>query len=409
MPLPLSDIRVVDFCTVLAGPFAAMLLADQGAEVIKIESPEGDSSRRMGPVPDSSDMSFGYLAFNRNKRSITLDITTPGGKQVADGLCGWADVFITNMRVETRERRGFTYEDMAAINPRIIYVSLTGYGDDGPEAHLPGADITLQARIGDIAGRHLPDDPPPPHTQLFHFDMATSMLTAYAVALALRERESTGRGQQIETNLLQSGLSLHAIQMARVAGVEDWYGALATGLPQSYRCGDGRYILSQYINVGPRWDSLCRALDLDELTNDPRFESVESRTQRTDEIAEILTRAFLTKPAAEWERILKAAGHLASMVREIDEVFEDPQVIANDMIARFEQPGVGEVKAVGLPFRMSSTADLPWLRRPVPNNGEHTDEVLRELGLGPEEIETLKAAGAFGSGAAAPPRPSNLR
>lgn len=396
MPLPLSDIRVVDFATVLAGPFAAMLMADQGAEVIKLESPEGDSARRLVPVPGTSDLSIGFLAFNRNKRSVTLDITQPAGREAAYRLIKWADVLIINMRVDARRRRGFTYEELAAINPRLIYVSLTGYGDDGPDANLPGADITIQARIGDLAGRREPDRPPPAHTHLYHFDMATSMLTCYAITLALRERERTGAGQKIETSLLQTGVSLQAVQMTRVAGWDGWYAARPAGLPQIYRCGDGRYILDQYITIGPRWDSLCQALQIDELTTDPRFSSAESREQHIEAVEEILVRNFLTKPAADWEAIFKAAGHTNSMVKDIDEVFNDSQVVANEMVTRFEQPGVGEVTGVSLPFRMSSTAGVPWLRRPVPTKGEHTDEVLRELGYSANELGALKKTGALG-------------
>lgn len=392
MSLPLSDIKVVDFATVYAGPCTAMMLADQGAEVIKIESP---GARAAGPLP-STTQGLPFIAFNRNKRSIALDITKEAGKQAAYRLCEWADVLIINMRTSTRQRRGFTYEELSAINPRLIYVSLTGYGDLGPEAHLPGADITLQARIGDIAERQLAGQPPPPHTQLFHFDMATSMVTSYAITLALRERHKTGLGQRIETSLLQTGLSLHACQMTTIAGRDERYGGPITGLPQSYLCGDGRYILSQHINLDRRWDAMCEGLGAVELTSDPRFASLAGRQEHTGEIAAILARLFLTKPAAEWERILKGHEHMMSMVRPIEEVADDPQVIANGMLTRFDQPGVGEVIGVAPPFRMSATADTPWLRRPVPTIGQHTDEVLRDLGYGPEEITELRTERAAG-------------
>ena len=401
MSLPLSDIRVVDFSTVFSAPFAAMLLADQGAEVIKIESPDGgDTARQSAAVPGTADMSLGFLAFNRNKRSVALDITTPEGKEAAYRLCQWADILIINMRVDTRRRRGFTYEQMAEINPRLIYVSLTGYGDDGPDANLPGIDIIMQARTGDIASRQEPGRPPPPHSRLYYFDMGTSMLAAYAITLALRDRERTGVGRKIEVSLLQTGVSLHAVQMTKVEGFDDRFATgAAPGLRQMYQCADGRYILNMFINIGPRWDSLCRALQLDELTNDPRFDTAEHRAQNTDAIVEILSRHLLTKTSPEWEAIFKAAGHTTSIVKEVDELFDDPQVLANEMITQFEQPGLGEVKAVGLPFRMSPAGDADWLRRPVPHLGEHTNEVLGELGYSPAEIETLRAAGALGKDA----------
>ena len=391
MSLPLADVKVVDFATVYAGPNSAMMLADQGAEVIKIEAPD---ARPADPAPGGHP-NLPFLAFNRNKRSVALDITTEAGRDIAYRLCEWADVLVINMRMGTRARRGFTYEALSVRNPRLIYVSLTGYGDNGPEANLPGADITLQARIGDIAERQLADQPPPPHTQLYHFDMATSIVIAYAVMLALREREKTGLGQKIEASLLQTGLALHACQMTRVVGLDDRFGGPLTGVPQSYCCGDGRWILSQHINIERRWDALCEGLGAPELTSDPRFSTLDSRREHIHEITAVLTRLFLTKPAAEWETILKGHEHMMSMVRDIDEVADDPQVVANEMLTRFDQPGVGEVLGLAPPFRMSTTADEVWLRRPVPMIGQHTDEVLRDLGYAADDIDALRASHAI--------------
>ena len=386
MPLPLEGLKVVDFATVYAGPNSAMMLADQGADVIKIESPD---SRTEDMAPGGRP-NLPFLAFNRNKRSIALDITKPAGRDAAYRLLQWADVVIINMRTSTRERRGFTYEAVSKLNPRLIYLSLTGYGDRGPEAHLPGADITLQARIGDIDERMLPGQPPPPHTQLFHFDMGTSTINCFSVMLALKEREQTGRGQQIETSLLATGLAMHACQMTRVPDVPRFGGPIV-GLPQSYMCGDGRWILSQHINIQRRWSELCEALALPELTDDPRFQTLPGREAHVDEIAVILQKNFLTKPAAEWEQILKGHEHMMSMVRSIDEVFEDPQVLANDMLLRYDQPGVGEVIGLTPPFRLESTEGTQWIRRPVPRIGEHTDEVLRECAYSDAEIAALRS------------------
>ncbi len=391
MPLPLEGLRVVDFATVFSAPFAAMLLADQGAEVVKIEAPDGDTARTSSPVPGTTDLSYGFMAFNRNKRSVTLDITTPAGKEAAYRLFEWADVLIINMRVDTRRRRGFTYEDIAKINPRLIYLSLTGYGDEGPDADLPGVDIVIQARSGDIEGRQVEGSPPPDHTRIYHFDMGTSMIAAYAVSLALIERERTGHGSKIETSLLQTAVSLHAVQMIKIEGLDERAPTRAAGLRQIYQCGDGRYILNMYINTGPRWTSLCQALECDELITDPRFATMESRNQHSDAIVEALTRHFLTKSSTEWETIFKAAGHTNSIVKTIDEMFDDPQIIENDMITQFDQPGVGEVTMYGLPFRMSGSQGEQWLRRPVPRLGEHTDEVLHELGYSADEIRAMQA------------------
>ena len=393
MTLPLSDIRVLDFCTVYAGPFAAMLMADQGADVIKVEAPTGDTSR--GQAIKESDLSIPFLAFNRNKRSVSLDITAPEGRGAAYRLCESADVMIINTRVDGRKRRGFAYEDIAAINPRIIYVSLTGYGDDGPEANLPGIDIVIQGRAGDIDSRTVPGQEPPSHTPLFHFDMGTSLATCYAVMLALRDRERTGVGQKIETSLLQTALSLHALQMLRVEGVEERGPVRMTGFKAAYPAKDGRRVLNMSLNIAQRWENLRDFLG-DEVDEDPRFATPEGRIEHSDEIEQLVARRYQEKTAAEWEAEFKTKGHSVSIIKRIDEVFDDSQVIANEMLTEFEQPGLGTVEAVSRPFRLSGTATEPWFRRPAPHLSEHADEVLREVGFRDAEIASMRAARVVG-------------
>ena len=388
MSLPLSGIRVVEMCQILAGPFTAMLLADQGADVIKVEPPEGDSARRLVPnYPESKGLSLGYLTFNRNKRSIVVNMSKPKGRDLVYDLLREADVLLMAMRTGTRQRRGLTYEEVAAINPRLIYLSLTGFGEKGPEADQPGIDIVTQARVGDMAGRLTPGGPPPEHTHLYHFDMATSMLAAFSVTLALNQRERTGRGQKIEVSLLQSALASQAIQMTQRVGSDDSYAIRAVGIRGTHLCSDGRYL---YAGAGGvRWESFCRSVGLDHLAEDPRFNTPEKRLEQADELTEILSRHFATRPAAEWEAMLKADNHITSVVREVSEVYDDPQVVANEMITEFEQPGFGTVKAVTVPFKMSESTNEPWLRRHAPTLGENTQEVLRELGRSQEEIEAL--------------------
>ena len=387
MALPLSDIRVVDFSQGFAGPCGTMFLADQGAEVIKIETPESASSG--GDISN-----LVYLSFNRNKRSIVLDITKAKGRELFDSMLRWADVFVINMRVGPRQRKDLTYEDVAAINPRLIYASLTAYGEAGPEADLPGIDIVTQSRVGDTAGRRAPGDPPPLHSLLCHYDMATSMLIFGAVMLALRGRERTGQGQKVEVNLVQTALALQAVQMTRMGGSDEGFAIRPTGVPAIYLCRDGRYIFVS--SGGTRWDGFCRSVGLDDLAADPRFDTNEKREQQVEVLTEIFSHHFSTRPAAEWEAMLKADGNMVSMVKELSEVYDDPQVVANEMITQFDQPGIGLVKAVNTPFKLSGSADEPHIRRPVPEKGEHTFEVLREMGHSPEEVEALKAEGVLG-------------
>jgi crotonobetainyl-CoA:carnitine CoA-transferase CaiB-like acyl-CoA transferase len=395
MALPLSDLRVVEMAQVLAGPFAAMLLADQGADVIKVESPEGDSARRLAPnFPDHNGLSLGYLSFNRNKRSVVLDITKPQGLEAAHKLFQWADVLIINVRVGARQRRGLDYESLKKVNPRLIYVSLTAWGANGPDADLPGADVAVQPRVGDLTGRVAPGAPPTVSTHFYHFDMSTAMLIAYAVMLAVRQREQTGQGQNIELSLLQTALAAQASQMTRLVGSDQAYPVLSAGMAPNYLCGDGRYL---YITIfGARWDLSCRAVGLDYLATDDRFGTPEKRNENAAELYEILSKHFATRPAAEWEAKFKSVGLAATVIKEIEEVYDDPQVLANDMIIEFEQPGLGTIKAVNVPFELQANSKEPWLRRHAPTLGEHTFEVLEEMGYTADEIVALAEAEVLG-------------
>ena len=393
MALPLSDIRVVEFCQVFAGPMAGMLLADQGAAVIKIEPLDGDSSRAAVPyLPEVEGMGIRYVTFNRNKRSIALDLSKPKARQVVYDLLRRADVMVINMRVKARERAGLTYEDVAAVNPRLIYGAITGFGEYGPDADLPGADVRIQPRSGDLAARRITYGVLPPNTQLYHFDMSAPMLLVYGIMLALRQRELTGVGQKVDTSLLQAALACQSVNMTRRAGSNGNYGIIPAA-PITYRCGDGRYLHAQ--TGGGQWESICLTMGLDQLLKDPAYDTAAKRTQKAEEIHQIFSQQFATKPAAEWEAKLKADGHTVSMVKEISEVYEDPQVVANGMITQYEQPGLGPVTVINVPFQMSATAHEARLRSPAPTLGENTVEVLKELGRSPDEIGALRAAGVI--------------
>ena len=392
MPLPLSGIKVVEMAQVLAGPFVAMMFADQGADVIKVEPPDGDSARRTPPTYGTDDLSQSYLSFGRNKRSIVLDVGKPESDEVIRKLVEWADVLIIATRVSARTRRGLTYEALSAINPRLIYASITGFGEQGPEADLPGVDILVQARVGDLDARRQPDAPPPPHSSLVHFDMGTAMLTGFGIALALRERDQTGRGQKVEANILQSALVSQSRSMTSVEGFERTPVGPPTGLPANYLCADGRYL---FVSAGgARWDAFCKTLGLDDLLADERFNTAPKRAQNAPVLFGLLSQQFATKPAAEWEATLKAGGHMANVIRTIAEVHDDPQVVANEMLTRYEQPGLGTVTAINFPVKLSGTGDTtPPPRRPAPRLGANTDDVLRDLGYDAARIEGLRSTG----------------
>ncbi len=395
MTLPLSDVKVVDFCQVLAGPATTMLLADQGAEVIKVETPEGDNARNFLPFPGTDNLSRGYVAFNRNKRNIVLDLTNTRGREVAYRLVRWADVAACNLRVSVPPRLGIAYEDLAAINPRLVYASITAYGEKGPDATLPGYDLIVQAKSG-ITSTRRDADGTPIGSFIFYADMAGAMLASYAIMVALHDRERTGLGQKVEVNLLHVYLALQAVQMVKAPEHDQpQQGRMPTALATSYRAGDGRFI---HVHAASQrqWHSLCRALGLDHLLDDPAFVTMEQRRQEADVLYDIIANMIATKTAREWETILKAGNSPTSVIQEWDEVWEDPQVLANDMFLQFDQPGLGPVSMVNVPLGMSASREEPRYRRPAPHMGEHALEILSELGYGPSEIEELKANGALG-------------
>lgn len=392
MALPLSDIKIVDITQVFAGPFATMLLADQGASVIKIEPPGGDMCRALIPnFPGSNGLSTSFLSFNRNKRSITLDLSKPKGQAIAHRLILDSDVLVMGTRLESRKRHNLSYEAIQRINPNIIYASLTGFGEEGPDADQPGLDVIAQARAGDLAGRRMPEGPMPTQTNLNHFDMAAAMLLAYSVTLALRQRERTGQGQKVEVNLLQSALACQAPQITEVAGYPDRY-SIMPSMNSVYLCGDGKYILVAAAG-GARWTVICKLLGLEHLEHDQSYITLENRIENQDKLHELFSRQFATKSAAEWEKLIKSNGLPASVIKEMSEVYTDEQVIANQMITEFEQPELGKVQAIGVPFKISSSSDQEWLRLHVPTLGENTLEILEELGSDQKEIEDLKAEG----------------
>jgi formyl-CoA transferase/CoA:oxalate CoA-transferase len=395
MTLPLSDIKVLDFCQVFAGPMATMLLADQGADVIKVETPEGDTSRNFVPIPNTHGFSRGYLAFNHNKRNMVLDLAKPQSRDVLHRLVQWADVAACNLRVSVPERLGIAYEQLASINPRLIYASITAYGEKGPDATLPGYDLVVQAKSGITASRRLPDGTPV-GSNIFYADMAGAMLAAYGVMLALKERERTGHGQKVEVNLLHTYLALQTVQMVRTPNYNPpQQGRRPSALVSPYKAGDGHW-LHVHAATERQWRSLCRALGLQHLLEDPEFSTQQKRADHAEALYDLLTNLIASKPAGEWEAILKANNAPCSVVQEPDQVWSDPQVLANDMLMQFEQPGVGQVSAVNLPVRLSATPQDGWLRMPAPLMGQHTVQVLSELGYSKGEIARLRAQGVLG-------------
>jgi crotonobetainyl-CoA:carnitine CoA-transferase CaiB-like acyl-CoA transferase len=388
MPHALDGIRVIDLAINYAGPTSATYLNDQGADVIKVERRiVGDTSRRSGNTPFLKLNSYAFMAINRGKRSITLDITKPQGQEVVRDLVRGADVLIENFRPGVMERLGIGYDALAAINPRLIYGALTAFGQKGPYADKAGFDRLAQGLAGamyrkDAEGRPLPNG-------IWISDWGAPMLMAFGIMAALFVRERTGRGQRVETSLLQAAM---AMQFSQLTVVEDNPTPPREENPagyNSYRCSDG-----VYLNIGVymphQFKALCRALDLPHLADDPRITDPLRRHELDDEVNQIITALLETEPSDVWlKRLAEADVPCASIVGRA-QVPHSEQVLANEMMVTVDHPVVGRTHIVGTPVQLSDMPSVPL--RAAPTLGQHTDEILGELGYSAERIAELRQA-----------------
>ncbi len=391
MPGVLEGIRVLDLASMWAAPSCAMYLADHGAEVIKVEPPRGDESRRIFTHTSLGNESPSFLAVNRNKRGIVLDLTKPEGQEIARRLAKGSDVVIHNFRPRVSKRLGLRYEDLEPQNPRLIYVELSAYGRKGPFADRAGYDILFQALSG-MLHRRLPDGTPIT-SGVWAADCSTPIMLAYGVALALLARERTGRGQKVETSLLQMAIAMQFVDLVKPEVEPPGMRAPSTQATFApYRCADGFWIIPVAIS-DKEWARLCQALELAHLIADPAFATPQTRAYNND-LFPILAGVFETKPREEWLRLLQAADVPCAPVVSRDEVFSQPQVIENEMITEVRHPTAGRTLMMGVPVRLS--ANPGSIRRPSPLQGQHTADVLRELGYDDAAIAQLKKARVVG-------------
>jgi crotonobetainyl-CoA:carnitine CoA-transferase CaiB-like acyl-CoA transferase len=378
MPLALDGTRVLDLSTFLSGPYCSMLLADLGADVVKVERPpDGDDMRRVPPFVGGESAPF--MLFNRNKRSIVLDLKTDDARRRCLALASTADVFLENFRPGVAARLGLGYDAVRAVNPRVIYCSVSGFGQTGPYRERGGFDLIAQAMSGlmSITGE---EDGPPLRIPVPISDLGAGMFAAIGILTALQSRERTGRGQAVDLSLFESAISL---------GVYEAAGYFATGqVParlgqahrgsapyQAFRTKDG------WVTVGAAsqslWEGLCRVVGIDALARDERFATNAGRVERRRELAAILEEAFERESTGHWLEKLEAAGIPAGPVLTYDQVFADPQTIAREMAVTVEHPTAGRTRTLGVPIKLSETPGS--IRRPAPRLGEHTDEVLASL------------------------------
>ncbi|MBI2872483.1 MAG: CoA transferase [Chloroflexi bacterium] len=397
MALPLEGIRVLDFAQVYAGPAAAMYLADQGADVVKVEPPGGEACRHIYTVPGKSPFSFPFVALNRNKRSMVVDLDRRDGQEVAHRLAREADVIILSLRPHQAARMRMDHPTLRRLNPRLIYVSISGFGEEGPDAGKPAYDLALQARAGILAAHRLPDGTPMPLTVMVN-DMSCAMMTAFAIMVALWQRQATGEGQQLNLALLDMSIAMQAQQLVRVEGDGSRLpGSRFAATVGAFRCADGEYLM--VIAMTERqWLNLCQVLDLPHLAQDPDLRSYDARQERAEELYPVLEALLATRPRAEWQALLEKAEIPCGPVVDRRAVFADPQLAANGTLVDTVHPTLGKMRMMGVPFRGSwqTVERANPIRRPAPGLGEHTEEVMREIGYTPSQIERLRTAGAVG-------------
>ncbi len=392
---PLSGLKVLDLSRVLAGPYCTMLLADMGADVIKVEQPgKGDDTRGYGPPFVNGESAY-FLSINRNKRSLTLDIKHPAGQEILWGLIEQADVLVENFRPGTLDKLGFGYVAVHARLPRLIYCSVSGYGQTGPNANIPGYDLIVQGEggIADLTGEA---GGPPMKVGTSQADIVAGMTAFQGILLALLARQQTGRGQQVDIALLDCQVSLLTYQ----AGSYFATGVAPTRMGnrhpsiapyETFRASDG------YVNVGCGNDGIfqkfCRAARLDELASDPRFRTNADRVAHRHILSGIIEPLMLIRTVAEWVDLLRPLGIPAGPINTVAQALTHPQTLARGMVVELDHPRAGTIQLTGNPIKLSETPGS--INSPPPLLGQHTEEILTDwLGLTPAQVAELARTGA---------------
>jgi len=386
---PLAGLTVLDLTRVLSGPYCTMLLGDMGARVIKVEQPgRGDDTRAWGPPFVGGESAY-FLSINRNKESVTLDFKQPEGRDLLDRLIGQADVLVENFRPGTLARLGLDYTSLEARHPRLVYCSISGFGQDGPRWSHPGYDAVIQAEGGlmSVTGGA---GGPPYRVGVAIADLVAGLLAAQGVALALFARERSGRGQYVDISMLDGVLSLlsyHASIFLTTGATSGRVGNRhATIAPyETFMASDGELFLA--VGNDEQFRRFCAAAGLQDLVDDARFSTNPERVKHADALRTRITPILGQRRREQWLEVLTAAGVPCGAVRDVGEALSDPQVLARRMIEAVEHAALGTVKVLGVPIKMSATPGS--VRDAPPLLGQHTRSVLAELGIRPDTIDDL--------------------
>jgi crotonobetainyl-CoA:carnitine CoA-transferase CaiB-like acyl-CoA transferase len=390
---PLAGLRVLDLTRALSGPFATMILGDLGADVIKVEDIwHGDDTRRWGPPFQGDDAAY-FLSVNRNKRGLSVNMKDPAGRDIVRRLAARSDILVENFRPGTAARLGVGYAELARHNPGLIYASISGYGQTGPSAELPGYDAVAQAVSGMMSVTGEPDGEPV-RSGTSSADVGAGMWALIGILAALHARETSGEGQLVDVSLLDG-------QLAWLTYVAGKY--FATGVTPG-RHGSAHESLTPYqvfptadaplmVAVGSDglWRRFTSATGLDELADDPRYATNPDRVENRDTLIPLITETLAARGGAEWADILNTAGVPAGLVNTVPAALAQPQVAAREMVVEVEHPVAGTLKMLGSPLKLS--AQPPSIRRPPPVLGEHTDEILAEAGYTAAQVAELREAG----------------
>jgi crotonobetainyl-CoA:carnitine CoA-transferase CaiB-like acyl-CoA transferase len=395
MALPLAGVRVLDLTSVMAGPYCTMVLGDMGAEVVKVENfPEGDASRRFDPKVNGESYCFAVL--NRNKKSIGLNMKDPRGKEAFMKLAAKADIITENFRPGVTRKLGVDYDTISKFNAAVIYASMSGFGQTGPYGTKGGFDIVAQGMSGIMMMTGYPGGRPA-KVGIAMNDIASGVTALYGILGAYIQRLRTGKGQYLETSLLEAGLAWTHWESGAYFGSGELPTATGTrhrrSTPyQAYKTKDG------YVTVGGNnnklWTAFCTSVcGKPEWLTDPRFNPLAERLKNVDELEREIEAVFTKQPTAHWVEKLDAAGVPGGPVYTYDQILADPHVKARNMVVEMDHPKIGRMKSLGIPIK--SSGELLAIRQPAPWLGQHTDELLRDIGYGAAEIASLHADGVL--------------